>query len=153
MMEQWFRSGLLCIATLMTGCAVGPDKSYVALLQQPADAQTLADGIAAFVAMRLPAVTSTVALDPTPSGQAGNAVTPALGGALRHLGFGVAEEVRTAPAGVHRLRYLVTPLDNGDLVRLTLDDSAEGSRFFVRNTTGGLQSSGPFLVTQAEVAQ
>jgi type IV secretion system protein TrbH len=152
-MNRWFRFDLLCVAALMTGCAVGPDSSYVTPLQQPADAETLANDMAAFVAMRLPAASSTVALDPTPSGQAGNAVTPALVAALRHLGFGVAEEARTAPAGAHRLRYLVTALDNGDLVRLTLDDSAEGSRFFVRNTAGGLQSGGPFMVTQAEAAR
>jgi hypothetical protein len=44
---------------------------------------------------------------------------------------------------VHHPRYLVTALDNGDLVRLTLDDATEGSRFFVRNTAGGLQAGGP----------
>jgi type IV secretion system protein TrbH len=152
-MNRLFRFGLLCIAASMGGCAVGPDTSYVTSLQQPADAETLADGMAAFVAMRFPAASSTVALDPTPSSQAGNAVTPALAAALRHLGFGVAEEAGTAPAGAHRLRYLVTALDGGDLVRLTLDDSAEGSRFFMRNTAGGLQSSGPFMVTQAEAAR
>jgi hypothetical protein len=149
-MNVSFRLNLVFVAALMSGCAVGPDSSYVAPLRQPADAETVADDIAAFVAMRLPATSSTVALDPTPLSQAGNAVTPALAAALRHRGFGVAEATQAAPPGAHRLRYLVTSLDNGDLVRLTLDDNAEGSRFFVRNTAGGLQSSGPFMVTQVE---
>ena len=144
---------LPCLAALLTGCALGPDSSYVAQLQQPADAEILADGIADFVAMRLPAASTTVALDPTPSDQASNSLTPALIAVLRRRGFAVAEDGQAAPAGVHHLRYLVTSLDNGDLVRLTLDGAAEGSRFFARNTAGGLQSGGPFMVIQAEAAR
>jgi hypothetical protein len=138
---------------LLTGCALGPDSSYVAQLQQPADADILAGGIVAFVAMRLPAASSTVVLDPTPTGQAGNAVSPTLAAALRRRGFAVAEDGQAVPAGAHHLRYLVTSLDNGDLVRLTLDDATEGARFFVRNTAGGLQPGGPFTVTQVEAAR
>jgi hypothetical protein len=152
-MKVSFRLDLVFIAALMSGCAVGSGNSYVAPLRQPADAEVLADDIAAFVAMRLPGASSTVALDPTPLSQAGNAVTASLATALRHRGFGVAEEIGTAPTGAHRLRYLVTSFDDGDLVRLTLDGKAEGSRFFVRNTAGGLQASGPFMVTQAETVR
>jgi hypothetical protein len=142
---------LPCLAALLTGCALGPHSSYVAQLEEPADAQVLANGIAAFVATRLPAASSVVALDPTPSDQADNSLTPALASALRRRGFAVAEEGQTLPSGAHHLRYLVTPLDRGNLVRLTLDGTSEGSRFFVRNSAGGLQSGGPFTVTQAEV--
>jgi hypothetical protein len=94
-----------------------------------------------------------VLLDPTPSDQARNALTPSLASALRRHGFAVAEDGQTVPSGAHRLRYLVTPLDNGDLMRLTLDGATEGSRFFVRNSAGGLQSGGPFTVTQAEATR
>jgi hypothetical protein len=146
------RFGLPCLAALLAGCALEPGSSYVAQLQQPADAEILADGIAGFVAIRLPAASSTVELDPTPSDQAGNSLTPALTAALRHRGFAVAEDRQPGSVGVHHLRYLVTSLDNGNLVRLTLDDGAEGSRFFVRNTTGELQPGGPFMVTQTEAA-
>lgn len=152
-MIRSFRCVLPCLAALLTGCALGPNGSYVAQLQQPADAQVLANGMAAFVAMRLPAASSTVALDPTPSEQAGNALTPSLASALRRGGFAVAEDRQTVPSGAHRLRYLVTSLDNGDLVRLTLDGVTEGSRFFVRNSAGDLQSGGPFMVMQAEVTR
>ena len=72
-MRLSFRLDLVCIAALMTGCAVGSGNSYVAPLEQPADTETLANDIAAFVAMRLPAASSTVALDPTPLSQVGNA--------------------------------------------------------------------------------
>ncbi len=105
--------------------------------------------MAEFVATRLRATSSTVALDPTLAGQAGNALTPALASALQHRGFAVAEGGQGQSAGAHRLRYLVTPLDNGDLVRLTLDGTVEGARFFVRTTAGGLHSGGPYTVTQA----
>ena len=145
-----FRLVLPCLAALLTGCAFGPDISYVAPLEQPADAEVLANGMAAFVATRLPMASSTVALDPTPSDQADNSLTPALASALRRRGFAVAEEGQTVPPGAHHLRYLVTPLGQGSLVRLTLDGTSEGSRFFVRNSVGGLQSGGPFTVTQAE---
>ena len=147
------RFALPCLAALLTGCAFGPNSSYVAQLEQPADAQILANGMAAFVAMRIPAAASTVVLDPTPSDQARNSLTPALASALRRRGFAVAEGGQPTAASVHHLRYLVTSLDNGDLVRLTLDAATEGSRFFVRNSAGGLQSGGPFTVTQAEAAR
>jgi hypothetical protein len=39
-------------------------------------------------------------------------------------------------------------LDNGDLVRVWIDDRAQASRLFVRNTAGGLQAGGPFMVRQ-----
>jgi hypothetical protein len=147
------RFALSCLAASLAGCALGPNNSYVAQLQQPADAEVLADGMADFVALRLPATSSTVVLDPTPSDQAGNTLTLALTAALRRGGFAVAADGQTVSAGVHHLRYLVTPLDNGDLVRLTLDDATEGSRFFVRNSAGGLQLGGPFMVTQAEASR
>lgn len=143
------RHALVCLVALQTSCALSPDRSYVADLQQPADAEVLADGMTDFVAARLPATSSTIALDPTLAGQAGNALTPALASALRHRGFAVAEGRQGQPAGAHRLRYIVTQLDNGDLVRLTLDGTVEGARFFVRNTEGGLHSGGPYTVTQA----
>jgi hypothetical protein len=137
-------------AVALAACTIGPNTSYVAPLQQSADAQVLADGMADFIAMRLPAASSTVVLDPTPSDQAGNALTAAFAAALRLRGFAVAEANQHVTAGAHRIRYLVTPLDNGDLARLTIDNSTEGSRFFVRNTAGTLQAGGPFAVTQAE---
>ena len=96
------RFGLPWRAALLAGCALEPGSSYVAQLQQPADAEILADGIAGFVAMRLPAASSTVALDPTRSDQARNSLTPALAAALRRRGFAVAEDGQMVPAGVHQ---------------------------------------------------
>jgi hypothetical protein len=72
--------------------------------------------------------------------------------ALRDRGFAVADEGQAGTHGTHHIRYLVTPLDNGDLVRVSIDDSAQASRFFVRNTAGGLQAGGPFMVRQTAEA-
>jgi hypothetical protein len=138
------------LTVLLSACAIGPNTSYVAPLRQSADAQVLADGMAEFVAMRLPKGTGPVILDPTPSDQVGNVLTTSLVVALRSRGLAVADDSQIMTAGAHHIRYLVTPLDNGDLVRVTIDANTEGSRFFVRNTAGALQSGGPFTVTQAE---
>ena len=75
-------------------------------------------------------------------------LTPAFTAALPRRGFAIAENGQTATPTTHRLRYWVTPLDNGDLVRLSIDDRTEASRFFVRNSRGGLQAGGPFMVRQ-----
>ena len=88
-------------------------------------------------------------LDPTPSDQAGNDLTPVFVAALRDRGFAVADARQAGASGAHHIRYLVTRLDNGDLVRVSIDGGAmEASRFFVRNTAGDLQAGGPFTVRQ-----
>jgi hypothetical protein len=145
-MNRMGRFGLALLASAsLISCAIGPDSSYVGELSAPGDAQILAAGMAEFVSTQLPAGSSTIALDPTPADQAGNALTPAFAAALRRRGFAIGD----TPAR-HRLHYWVTPLDNGDLVRLSIDDRTEASRFFVRNSRGGLQAGGPFMVRQTE---
>ena len=145
-MSRAWRLPLAGLAVIALGaCTVGPNSSYVGPIDAPADAQVLAAGMADFMAGRLPAASTIVALDPIAPGQAGNAVTPALVTALRERGFAIANEHQAGMPGSHRLRYWVTPLDNGDLVRLTVDGT-EASRFFVRNTAGTLQAAGPYMV-------
>jgi hypothetical protein len=137
---------LLGLAVALAACTIGG--SYVGGVSGPADAQVLAYGMAEFVAQELPAASTTLALDPTPASQADNTVTPAFAAALRSQGFAIAGENEAGVRGGHRLRYWVTPLDGGELVRIAIDDRTQGSRFFVRNTAGGLQAGGPFLVRQ-----
>ena len=93
-------------------------------LQQPATPRRWRAATAEFVADRLPAASSTVMFDPTPGtgGQHGHS------GARRRArrrGFAVAGSGQPVPAGAHQLRYLVTPMDDGTLVRLTIDESTE----------------------------
>jgi hypothetical protein len=137
----------LAAVALLVACASRPEGSYVGPLQQTGDAEALAGATAEFVADRLPAASSTVMFDPTPRDQAGNTVTAALVVALRRRGFAVADTGQKVPAGAHRLRYLVTPMDNGTLLRLTIDENTRGSRFFVRDAAGRLRSGGPYTIT------
>ena len=148
-MNRMLRRALsLAAVSCLAACALGPGSSYVSQVDTPADAQVLAAGMVVFVAAQLPAASSTIVLDPTPSDQAGNALTPAFVVALRDRGFAVADEGQASASGTHHVRYFVTPLDNGDLVRVSVDDRAQASRFFVRNSAGGLQAGGPFMVRQ-----
>jgi hypothetical protein len=139
----------LFVACSLAACALGPGNSYVGQVDTQTDAQVLSRDMADFVAGQLPAASSTVVLDPTPSDQAGNDLTPAFVAALRDRGFAVGDARQGGASGVHHIRYLVTRLDNGDLVRVTIDGAAaEASRFFVRNSAGDLQAGGPFTVRQ-----
>ena len=143
----------LFVACSLGACALGPGNSYVGPVDTQADAQVLAGDMADFVAGQLPAASSTVVLDPTPSGQVGNDLTPAFVVALRDRGFAVADARQGGAPGTHHIRYLVTRLDTGDLVRVTIDGgAAEASRFFVRNSAGDLQAGGPFTVRQMAAA-
>jgi hypothetical protein len=135
-------------AASLASCAIGPDSSYVGDLSAPGDARILAAGMVEFVSTQLPAASSTIALDPTPADQASNALTPAFTAALGRHGFAVADDRHAAAAATHHLRYWVTPLDSGDVMRLSIDDRTEASRFFARNTKGVLQAGGPFMVRQ-----
>jgi len=151
-MRAGFRLLPLLAACGLAACAAGSDTSYVGSLSAPTDATVIAAGVGAFMRTQLPAASSTIVLDPTPSDQAGNALTPVLANSLRRQGFAVAQD--TAPAGAHTLRYWVTPLDaSGELVRLMIDGRKEASQFFVRSTAGTLQSGGPFTVGQMEASR
>ena len=153
MIPRW-RSVLPLLAGLgLAGCANGLGTSYVAPLAAPADAAVLAACITDFMASRLPPATTTLALDPLAPDQAGDALTPALTTALRERGFATVDAGGAAPPGARRVRYWITPMGTGNLVRLAIDEGAiEGSRFFARNSAGRLQAGGPFTVRTAEVA-
>lgn len=151
-MRPGFRLLLLAAACTLSACAVGADTSYVRSVSSPADAKAIAAGISSFMRTQFPAASTTIVLDPTPSEQASNALTPMLADSLRRQGFAVS--VSSAPAGSHTLRYWVTPMDaSGELVRLMIDGRKEASQFFVRNTAGNLQTGGPFTVAQMEAAR
>lgn len=141
------------MAGSVAACGLGSGSSYVGRVETAADAKVLAGAMADFVAGRLPAGSSAVVLDPTPSVQSANALTPAFVAALRDRGFAVATASQARAPGTHDVRYFVTRLDNGDLLRVTIDrGAAEAAQFFVRNSAGDLQAGGPFTVRQmAEV--
>ena len=151
-MKPGLRLLLLAAAGTLSACAVGADTSYVVSVSSLTDAKVIAAGISSFMRTQLPAASTTIVLDPTPSEQASNALTPMLADSLRRQGFAVAASA--PPAGSHTLRYWVTPMDaSGELVRLMIDGRKEASQFFVRNTAGNLQTGGPFTVAQIEAAR
>src|SRR5260370_32820158 len=148
-MSRPMRAAVLWLAALsLVSCAIGPNSSYVGELSASDDARVLAAALVGFVTTQLPAGSTTIALDPTPADQASNALTPAFTAALRRRGFAVADDRQGAAPVAHHLRYWVTPLEDGDLVRLSIDDRTEGSRLFVRNPHGAFQAGGPFMVRQ-----
>jgi len=138
-------------AVALAGCTLAPTGSYVAGIGSHSDALVTGSAVAAFVAYRLPPG-GAVALAPTFGERATDAVTPILTAELRQRGVAVVDGPQPPP-GVHHVRYWVTSLDSGELVRVTLDGSTEGARFFARNTAGTLQAGGPYTMTQAETAQ
>jgi hypothetical protein len=140
------------LVTALSACASQQRLSYVEPLSSQADAQAVADGVAAFLMTQFPApATTTLVLEPTPASQGGNAVTPALVRALRQKGFAVSD--RMAVTGAHTLRYWITPMDKaGDVVRLTVDGRTMASRFFAHDAGGKLQGDGPFTVLRMETA-
>ena len=145
-------AALIAAATL-SGCAIDPDVSYVGPLSAPNDANVLAFEITEFTVMRLPAAQTVLVLDPTPDDQASNTLTPLLTDDLHRRGFAIAD-TSGATSTSHHLRYVVTPLDGGDLMRVTLDGgSVEASRYFVRNTAGTLQAGGPFAIRTQEASR
>jgi hypothetical protein len=143
---------LLCMLVVpsVAGCVDGLATSYVGPITTPADAEVLAVGITDFMASRLPVASTTLALDPLSLEQSGNVLTPALIAALRKRGFATVDAGNTAPPGTHPLRYWITPMSTGNLVRLAIDGGAiEGNRLFVRNRVGRLQPGGPFTIRAA----
>ena len=78
-----------------------------------------------------------VCLEPLPADQASNAITPELVEALRAEGFTVAE------AGAPVLRYQLTPLETGTLLRVGFN-GVLASAFFA-----GPGASGPLVVRRS----
>lgn len=128
----------------LSGCALdGPAASYVApVLTSQGDAQALAASIASVAEAALPPGPGAVWLEPPASGQDGGDVGPALTAILGRNGFRIAE----APEGAHRLRYWLTPLDQGDLVRVAVDGAPRAACVFARAANGTLQPASPITL-------
>lgn len=136
----------LVVAAALAGCSTSPTASYVSEVSAN-DAKVLAGSIAEFLGQNLPPAGTVLALQPTQGSLVDNPMTPALSRALRSSGFGVTELAKDAPvpAGAHSVRYLVTPMYNGVLIRVRYDRT-NVSRWFARNTSGNLQPASPYSV-------
>jgi len=142
-------------ASALTGCATlpGSSMSYVSdKITAPSEASVMAYDAAAYLVTVLPPASTTLVLDPPQSTQ-GNFLTPTLETALRSKGYAVSELNRhlspsaPQPKGV-QLRYLVSPLDSGVLLRLQYQ-GVEAARFYQRATDGALTLGAPFTVREA----
>lgn len=132
----------LLAALALGGCALfSPTPSWVEEVNE-ADATELADAITGFLKQQWPVASTTLVLEPPE--QADNPLTPALEEALRQAGFALADPKAEVP-GAHRLRYLVSPMGAGVLLRLQVDQT-EASRWFVRDRAGALEAASPFTV-------
>lgn len=141
---------VMTLALALNGCALfqrGASSSYVAGVS-PTDAPVLADAMAGVIGQQLPPTSTTLALQPPLQGQTDNALTPALTAALARAGFALADPAQPAP-NTHSVRYRVTPLDSGLLLRVQLDADIEASRWYVRDRAGQLTPGSPTTVRVA----
>ena len=118
---------------LMAGCANGIQNSYVEAITS-ADAKVIGSGITAFVSDRQKPGAGPIALE-VPKGD--GLLAPEIRSAMEGAGYKIVDV-----GGKHRLRYQVTPLDTGMLVRLSLD-GGDAARFYERSA-GTLAPTGPF---------
>jgi hypothetical protein len=117
---------------LLTRCASSwPSGSYVAEISD-ADARVLAASVTEYLAGALrPGVP--VAIPPD-----GDVLSPVLTADLRRAG------IRQDPNG-RRVHYVAAPLDDGVMLRISIDNREGASRFFVRSN-GSLVVGGPMTV-------
>ena len=123
----------LLLASALGACA-SPDGSYVD--PHVSAAEPIIDTIVVIVAGEHPNGRA-VCLEPLPADQASNAITPELVEALRAEGFTVAE------TGAPVLRYQLTPLETGTLLRVGFN-GVLASAFFA-----GPGASGPLVVRRS----
>ncbi|MCD2514663.1 conjugal transfer protein TrbH [Comamonas endophytica] len=143
-------------ALFLSACAapLRSSSSYVDSNINAADAITLANDAAVYLSKSLSPAKTMLVIDPPPTRNVADELTPAMQTALREKGYGVLilstknpekKEKADPPAGT-ALRYLASPLETGVLLRLQFQ-GIEASRFYQRNKDGALLPNGfPFTV-------
>ncbi len=129
---------LALAAVAAAGCAVQP-RSYVAGVATPADAATVAAGVADMVAAKVPPTGGVVALGPTVAGQSDNPLTPVLANVLRARGYVVSD--KSGGAG-HSVRYSAVPIEGAVVVGAAVD-GWNMARPYGRIPGGSLAPAGP----------
>lgn len=133
---------LMCLMT--GGCATltnfqnKVNSSYVGAIST-ADAGEVTKDMAQFLADQLPPAKTTIELEPIKS-----PLHDMLLEQLTGKGFGVVAQ----PEGAIALRYAVTQLDAGVLVRMKFQGK-EASRFYDRTNTGSLSFNNSFAIREA----
>lgn len=138
----------------LSACAAvpTPSSSYIGSAMSNADAGVIAAAITSFVQTHVPAASSTVAIDPATVAIGSDLTSPLPGlvtSDIRKAGYGVAAPGVTVP-GAHTVRYLVTPLNGGLLLRVAVDQ-AQGAQVFGTTAQGMIAAASP--VTQTGTVQ
>jgi hypothetical protein len=120
------------LLALLAACSSWPQGSYVSVTDS--DARVLAPDIANFVSRTLPS---------------GSYVNLEGAGKSDPIAAELAVDLRTsgvneAPAG-HRLQYVAAPMQDGVFLRISIDGTHGGSRFYSREG-GRLHAAGPMMV-------
>jgi len=131
------RMACILLAGLVGACADGMASSVGTISDR--DAHTLGPAVADFVALGLQPAAGPIQVD-WPQGDV--TLAPAVQKALQDRGYTVAAG---AP---HRLQYQAGTLDDGVLLRLSLD-GGDAARFYRRSPMDGLQASGPLSIRTA----
>ncbi len=147
-----FTRNLFLAAALLslTGCQTArPNASQVTVNLPSAESAQLSGDAANFLAQQLPAARTTLVLATGITGTIANTVSPAMIAALRSKGYGIAfsDPAPTPGTNAVRLRFLVSRMDNGVLLRLRYG-SSDASRFYLRTTGQGLVAVSPFSVRE-----
>lgn len=138
----------LCVSS-MFGCAhlealkqKQQGFSYVSKEISVSDSEIVGEDMAAFLSSQLPAAKTTLYIELLNS-----VVSAVLVNELTEKGFGILE-TKPAEGSAVELRYFVTPLDNGILVRMRYQDKIS-SRYYGRQADGKLFSSSKIAVREA----
>lgn len=145
---------MICLLTV-SGCAALKDKleaiaernrgygSYVAPEISRSDVDEITRDMSQFLMNQLPAAKTTLELEPLK-----NPLHAKLLDQLARKGFGIVEsKPQTEPQEI-QLRYLVTHLDRGLLVRLRYQNK-EASRFYDRTVDGRLSLNTSYTIREA----
>ncbi|WP_052494158.1 hypothetical protein [Nitrosospira sp. NpAV] len=145
---------MMCLFTI-SGCAALKEKleaiaernrgygSYVAPDISKSDADELTMDMSQFLMNQLPAAKTTLELEPLK-----NPLHAMLLDQLARKGFGIVESMPQTGQQGEQLRYLVTRLDRGLLVRLRYQDK-EASRFYDRTVDGRLSLRTGYTIREA----
>jgi hypothetical protein len=126
---------LLLAPLLLAACGGSwPSGTYVRSVSE-ADAPVLAEAVADCLSDTIPS-----RQDVKPAASSGDPIAPLLDPYLARVGFTVAS------TGLP-VSYVVTPLDDGVLLRISVDNREGATRFFKRSANGVLAAAGPTTVS------
>lgn len=129
---------LAWLSLSIIACApINPSNAYVEGVSSQ-DAALISQVMTTYVAGQLPAASTTLVVASTAQGNENNPLTATLIQSLRNKGFAIASP-EESEASFHHLSYWVTPLDNGVLLRLRLDNNLI-SWWFSRDANGALDT-------------